>query len=205
MKINKSILFKIIIVILDIIALTMFIIATYRWFNKKMNTDNSEALQEQQKFTFKKFNYNIHPGIQYNNLNDYKFMLSNDKYDATIMPYVANTDDDLIPLSSYANEYSDYLRDHGLDVQNTDIYTINDKTIYTFSIADATNSILCYYQTFSPFYYEIGLVNKNNTFDIESLNEIIDALQDVYYDQESKELFDYYTSEEVFHQFDIDE
>ena len=162
-------------------------------------------VNQQQIFTFKKFNYNIHDGIEYTNIDEDRFMLSTNNYDAIIMPYVADTDLDDVPLNSYISQYEEYLRNNNIDVIDTNTIEIDDKIIYTYDVSDKVNSILCYYQTFQPFYYEIELMNKSNSFDKEPLNEIITVLEDVYYDQESKQKFKYYTSYGVFHKFDIDE
>lgn len=205
MKKKKNILFKIIIVIVDIIALTLFIIAAFKWFDKKINNHDNEVFDQQQIFTFKKFNYNIHDEIEYSNIDENRFMLSTDSYNAIVMPYVADTDLDDVPLNSYISQYEEYLRNNNIDVIDTSTIEIDDKIIYTYDISDKVNSILCYYQTFQPFYYEIELMNKSNSFDKEPLNEIITVLEDVYYDQESKQKFKYYTSYGVFHKFDIDE
>lgn len=197
MKTNKLIIFRIIIVIVDIIVLTLFVISCFKWFDKEKNNESHDT------YTFRKFVYNKHDGFGYSGVDYYKFMLAKNDYNAIVMPYVSDEWEDTVPLSEYTLGYAEYLQEHGLNVVRSYDVNIDDKDIYVFNIDDDNNSMLCYYQTFSPFYYEIKLVNKSGEFDLEPLYEIIDALQDVYYDDEMEELFEYYTSTEVFHQFEM--
>ena len=200
MKLNKITLIKILIVLVDIVFLTWFIVICFNWFNHKNNDiDVAEGMKT---IIFKKFTYTVPNEIEYNVIDEDTFMFKTDDYEVTVMPFVADTDEDDIPLDVYVAGYDKYITAHGLNISLHNKTEIAGHTVYTYNNSVFKNSVICFYQPFSPFYYKLELFNSNDGYDIDALVQIIDILETADYDDESTELFEYYQSYEVFHDYD---
>ena len=201
MKLNKKTTFRIIIVIVDIIVLTLFIIMCFKWFKNRMN---NEDIDDTKDVVFKKFTYHLPNYMEYSVVDSDRFILKTDDYEVVAMPYVAEEYDTAESLRNYNVDYGEYLLDHELNVSELNIIDVNDTPVYTYNKVSSVNSILCYYESFTPFYYELELFNSSGDYGTEPLVQIVDILNSADYDYNSTELYEYYTSSEVFHKFDID-
>ena len=203
MEIDKKTVIRTLIVLVDIVVLIWFIVMCFQWFDRKMNTGEVEGHADNTvSQTYRKFTYDVPEDIDFSIVSEYRFMLKSDSYEALVMPFVADTDEDDTPIETYVNDFETYLHNYGINVSPLITIEVNDHTVYTYNKSMDRNSVLCYYHTFSPFYYEIELFNNNEEYDTDALEEIINILETAYYDSENSEKFEYWTSYEVFHYID---
>lgn len=195
---KKRINYKLLLIIIDIVAIIGLVLLYFQWINNN-NIKNDET--EVKEVTFKKFTYTLPIDIEYTVIDYDTFMLKNNQYEAIVKIFVA----DDVALSDYLDDYYNYLLDHGVNVTYYNSIDINNTSVYTYDKYDDRNSVLCYFETFSPFIYELELYNSDNTFNVDSLKPILEILSNASYDYDTYKPFEYYESHEIFNYADIEE
>ncbi len=171
-KNNKSKLFKILLIALDVIAIAGLLVITRNWIlNKQQKTvpeDNIETVQ------YKGFTLVVPDYLEYTDVADYTFTLNSDTYTA-VVEFIVNQDDYIFKNTD------DYLTDLKSIEYNLDTYTkevINGKDVLVFRSNDE-----------SIDYYTLYCFNLNDDFAVnielytsesgESKKEIISSLMGI--------------------------
>ena len=186
-KKNKS-LFKIIMLIIDIIAIVILAFLFVKWNSN--NNDNSDTDYNEVKY--KKFTLQIPNQIEYRDANDKNFKLKGNDYEAIVEIFI----DEANYMFEKKDKYYQALKS-SFDVDNPYEEIINDipVLIYNKRIDDNSNSLLCYFRINSPFSVEIELINNDGSLKKNALNELVNIMRNSTYDYDSTEKFEYYSSE----------
>ena len=194
---KKNSIFKIILIIVDILVLIGFIIISVMWINNnktKNNNQNSTIINDNeysQTATYKKFLYHIPKGVNFKKIDDKMFELSSDNYRAVIVLFIDSNNYIFEKKEKY---YEESLK---LSYNVTKPYeiSINDTSVLIYNKNEEKNSLLCYFKSPSPFTIEMELFNKDNSFKTDYIESIIDILFDGEYDYYSEEKYSYYTTD----------
>ena len=185
----KKGIFKYVMLIIDIIAITLIIVEYLKWNNNEQNKDNN-LNQQIEKIKYRKFTFEIPNDITYANdlTDDKKFKLTSNNYKAIIEIYF-DPDDYII---NYPDIYYNRLINDNYKVDKPYKINIGNTEITIFNKHDEKNSLLCYFKNFTPFGIEIELYNKDNTFATTYLESIIKILLNAKYDIEDETLYTYH-------------
>ncbi len=193
---TKPSIFKILLIVIDIIVLIGFIIIVILWFRDKKNENNNQNNQidnsiVSSNFKYKKFTFKMPDNIKYNVIDDKRFELSSDNYRAVVEIFIDENNYMLLKSDAYYKALIDY----GYNVDKPYETKINNIPVLIYNKHDENNSLYCHFQTREPFSIEIELFNKDNTFKIDYLESIMTILLDNEYDYDSEEKFAYYSTE----------
>lgn len=185
---NHKTLFKIIMLIIDIIAIIILALLFIKWNSSKNDSDTN--LKE---INYKKFTFQIPQEMSYSEVDNKKFKLVTSNYEAIIEIFV----DEANYMFEKRDKYYHLLLDDGYNVDNSYEETINGipVLIYNKHIDDNSNSILCYFRINSPFSAEIELINNDGSLKKDALNELVNIIYNNSYDYQSTEKFEYYSTE----------
>ena len=185
---NKKTLFKIIMLVIDIIAIVILALLFVKW-NSNRNNSN-ENLKE---VKYKKFTFQIPQEISFSEVDDKKIKMTNDDYEAIIEIFL----DEANYLFDKRDKYYQSLLDLGYNVDNSYEDVINNipVLIYNKHLDDGNNSILCYFKINSPFSVEIELKNSDGSLKKDALNELVNIMSKSSYNYESTEKYVYYDTE----------
>ena len=185
---------KIILIIIDIIAICGVIYIYYTWQNKQKLNDNNPDIEEKNNnnediiyndVTFKKFIYSLPSNIKYSELNEYEFKLENDEFDATI-EILIHDDTNML---NYPELYYDVLKEDGIKVSEPikEKKGLIDIVKYNKTNDDGKNTVLYYFKYDDNFDYELELYDTG-----DNLGNIMNILLSAKYDNESKEKYNYH-------------
>ena len=190
-KTNKS-LFKIIIVIIDIIAIIGLIILLIKWnsnhSNNIDNTNNNVALKE---IKYKKFTFKVPNDISYNEIDNKKFKLTSNNYEAIIEIFI----DKANYIFDKSDKYYQLLLNLGYNIEKPYEDTIDDIPVLIFNkhIDDTNNSLLCYFLYSDLYLIEIELYNTDNTFRLDFLDSLVDIMMNSKLNEDKNKNYTYST------------
>ena len=178
---------KIIIIIIDAIALFLIGYSYAIWLNKGSINDSDV-------YSFRNFNYTIPKNLEYSMINDNSFILENKKYYAIVEAFI----DENNTIFKYPNLYYEGIVNNDYKIDKPERINVNGKEVMTFNKHDKeNNSIICYFSTTYPFAYEVEFINKDNSFNTDNLGYIMDILLAAEYDNNSKREYEYFDSNNI--------
>ncbi len=181
-KNNKA--FKIILILIDIIAVITLVIVTEKWIDHRNNgvpMDNSQVVK------IRRFTLQIPDYIKYEEIEEPKFSFDSDKYYATI-EIISNENNFVF---ADAGEFYQMLLEDGFNVNEYEEYELDDNKVLIFNDYNGDEDTkLCYFKLLDPYAVEIILVNKDGEYK-DNLEEIYSILLSAEYDYESKEPYGY--------------
>ncbi len=179
---KNRIIYKIVLIIIDIIAVVGLIFLYNIWKENKRILDDEVV-------KYKKFHITIPNNIYYEVIDDYKFRLKDDKYEAIVEIFI----DDETNMINYPDIFYNDLLKNNMKVEKQKIYKVDNQNIITYKLHDNVDSILCYMKSnIEGFAYEVNLYYNNGEFNESIFRNIKDILMNVTYDYQSEEVFDYY-------------
>ncbi len=181
---------KVLIICIDIIAVIGLIYTFCVWIkNNKNNIDNTKEETTTKTVIYKKFTFYIPSEVEYSPIDEYKFKLKGEDYEAVIEIFLDNETN----MLNYPEIFYNDLIKAGKNVDNYEIITVNEQNVVTYKLHEDNNSTLCYVKGIPEgFAYEINLYNNNNTFDTSRLKEIIDILYNCTYNHQTEKTYNYY-------------
>ena len=198
-KNNK--LFKILIIVLDIVTILVLSYTYINWKNNKTNktnnvdetidnnnsNSNSNSSETTNKVRYKKFDFEFPSNVKYSEIDDKEFLLETDTYHAVIEIFI----DEQGELFNDPTPYYQTLLKLEWNVDTPEKTKIANEDVILIKNHHEYNSVLCYLKAFDDFYYEINLFNEDNSFSTDRLPEIIDMLKTAMYDYNSQEKYTY--------------
>lgn len=185
---RKISIFKLLLIITDIIVLIGFIITFVVW-----NKNHMEEKNNYQKFEYKNFTFNIPNDIKYSVIDEKKFKLESDNYEAIIETYLDKNQD----MFKYRDKYYQILLNNGLNVDKSNEIVIGETPVLVYQKYDTRNSVLCYFNDSSPFAHEVEIFNNDNSFSTDYLESIMYILMSADYDYDSDEKYVYYDAKYI--------
>lgn len=180
---NKNIKF---IIIIDIIVIVLFGYSYSMWIN-----NNKEPIIQYNEYSFRNFNYKIPKTVSYQELDDKKFELKDKEWNAIIEVFIDENNN----IFKYPDIYYDSIINNGYKVDDPIKIRINDKEVIIYKKYDKNNnSLLCYFNTESPFAFEVELINKDNSFNTDNLEYIMNILLNAKYDNSSGQKYEYFSA-----------
>lgn len=185
---NNKMPFKIIMLIIDIIAIIILVISFIKWNSNK--NDSNTNLEE---IKYKKFTFQIPQEMSYSEVDNKKFKLVSSDYEAIIEIFI----DEANYMFEKRDKYYQLLLSLEYNVDKPYEDTINGipVLIYNKHIDDNSNSVLCYFKINSPFSVEIELINNDGSLKKDALNKLVNIIYNNSYDFESTEKYEYYSTE----------
>ncbi len=141
-------------------------------------------LDSSETFRIKKFTFYVPKKYEYKQISNDQFEIKSEDTDAVVEIYVDTIGD----VHSQDLIYTVLLKENGIDVYEAQKEKINNTDVLCFKKMDV-KELLCYYDAFDDFAYEVTI--KNNT-DIKKMEEIMKLLEKVKYDYKSDIKFSYY-------------
>ena len=174
-----NVLIKTLLIILDIVAIMVLIMATLKWINSKNITNSST--DNHQTVKYKKFILNIPKNVKYQEIDNYKFSLENDNYRAIIEIY---SNENNFAFSD-TDKFRDTLIEDGYKIVDYTAETISKMQVIVFdNYNDQENASLCYFRIVDPFAVQVELINKNS--EANNIQEIVDILLGAGYETNNK-------------------
>lgn len=185
---NKNTIYKVLIIIIDIIFLICFIFTAIKWVN-----NHKEKVQPivNKNVTYKKFTFELPNDISYRELDNKFFELKSDTFQAIVEIFL----DPKHFMFAKRDNYYQVLLNAGVQVEKPYEITITDKKVLIYHKHDNKNSLLCYFQIQEGFAVEIELFNDDNSFDTKNLTKLVSIISNNKYDYESLEKYVYYTTD----------
>ena len=173
-----KVLIKLFLILLDIIAITILIMATIKWIN---NNVHDEDIANHQTVKYKKFILSIPNDTKYVEIDDYKFSLENDDYEATIEIY---SNENNFAFSDI-DKFQTTLFEDGYEIGNYTVETISNVQVIKFdNYNNDINANLCYFKIIEPFAVQVELINKNSQ--LNNIKTIMDILLNAEYESNDK-------------------
>ena len=119
-------------------------------------------------FKFKKFIFEVPDNMAFTKETEDTFKIAGEGYDAIVDIFYTELED----IHSQDTVYATLLKETGINVGPAIKRTINDTDVLCFKKEDE-EELLCYFETFSPFVYEVTL-QKNVS--IDNLTQVVEVL-----------------------------
>ena len=163
---SKKKIITLIIIIIDILALALFISLNSFIKQKDLNTDNIENI-----YIFRNNKYIVPEGLKYSDYSENQFKIEANDWYALVKIYY----DSDKKIYNNKLQFIDKIKKIEKNVIKDYTISINNMDIISFNLADP-NSILCYLSFNDTFDYEIRIFNKDNSYQNKMLNDIIPSL-----------------------------
>lgn len=176
---KNSKIFKVLIIVVDIIAVLALCMITYKWIKNHSN----QVTEGPKEHTFKKITFTVPGGVQYKVLDEYGFELRTDNYIATTEPilnsnnFIFGDNDGLRTL----------LEKTGYTFDSYTVETIANKDVLIFNNVDGNENMhLCYFASVDDFVIQVFLetLTENQSY-VDNLTEIIEIMNTATFDYES--------------------
>ena len=197
MERKNSKIFKIILVIIDILAVLMMFFVYKRWANNKMN---EQIIDEptNKVIVFNSFTFLLPEDIAYYVTNEKSFIFTGELFQAN-MEVLIDEDDNI--EKKYDTLFYDQLKNNGFDVSAPSITVIDDVNVigYNYTYEDGVNAVFCYFK-FAPSYWaEAILFNEDNSFDVNTLEPVVNILKNAVHDEnfDDKDLYYHYVIDDA--------
>ena len=135
-------------------------------------------------FKFKKFTFEVPENMKFDKMSYDEFKITYDGLEAVVDIYYDEEGD----VHSQEAVRTALLTENGINVSSSSKERIKDTDILCFNKKDTTE-LLCYFDTFSPFAYEVTLKNSTNVVDLEP---IVEVLLNGEYNYESDKEYEYW-------------
>lgn len=168
MKSKKTLIIKITIVIIDIIALLVIGLKYYSYLDKNNNNDENTNIT----YNYKIFEYSVPSNLLFNKIDDKKFQIKSNDWTANIEIYI----DEYKSMYYYSDVIYSILSADDSTIMAPEEIMIKDSKIIIYNKPSA-QSVLCYVSsTIWPYAYEIELFNNDKSYSTTALNTIVDII-----------------------------
>ncbi len=186
-KNNNRKLFKIMLIVIDIIVIAGLLIITCKWISDNV---------KKQEIAFKNFTFYIPNSIDYKEDYDFAFILETDDYLANVIVY-SDKDNSIF---TETDKYQYWLLAQGIMVDQYKKEKILDKDALIFTnYRGDSNSLLCYFRTEDIYLVEVRITAKSDKFNAnEVLSQIVDIFDSAKYNASGKYSY-------LIHNFTVDD
>ena len=181
---------KILVIVVDIVAIVCLISVTRTWILAKKNNSvdiNDKPVKETSKNAYKSFTFNIPNDMEYQELSEYTFKFGDSKYDAVIELIVDADNYIYTDLDGFMTD----LKDIGYPVKSYQKETINNIAVMVFE-TEGESKLYCF-NVISSFSAIVGFHPKADDYDEENaIKEVMAIMYDSEYDEETKSQYRYH-------------
>ena len=185
---NKRKMFKIIMIILDVLAIVMLLFVTKKWIDNNKNKNENEELKDYRTVKYKKFTLNIPNSVQYEGIDEYTFRLANENYNAVVE--IINNENNFV-FDNYDRFYNTLLEDGYIINKYYSENIIETPVLIIDNYNNMNDTKLYFFKILNPFAVKIILTNENNISE-NDLATIINILTNASYDYDSDKLYNYH-------------
>ena len=182
---KKSNYFKWIILIADVIAIALLIVAYNKWHSTKtVDKDTNEVVEKEYRdVRFKNFIFKISDEVEYTTVDEHNFKLKSDYYEADIEPFLHNDTN----MLKYPELYYNEMTGMGTKLTEPENYKVGLIDLIKYVKMGEEKETTLYYVNYNEnFDFEIELFNGE-----EKLGEILNVIINAKYDYDSNEIYDY--------------
>ena len=183
MKSNKYI--KWIILLIDVIAIALIWIAYNTWENKREKQIDKDNVEETkiEEVRFKNFIFKIPENTEYLPIEEHKFKLKNDYYEAIVEPFLHNDTN----MLKYPELYYDELTGNGVNLSKPEKIKEGIVDLVKYTKSTNENETTLYYFSYNEnFDYEVEMLTGD-----EKLGSVMNILINAEYDYTSNKKYDY--------------
>ena len=177
MKSNKYI--KWIILLIDVIAIALIWIAYNTWENKREKQIDKDNVEETkiEEVRFKNFIFKIPENTEYLPIEEHKFKLKNDYYEAIVEPFLHNDTN----MLKYPELYYDELTGNGVNLSKPEKIKEGIVDLVKYTKSTNENETTLYYFSYNEnFDYEVEMLTGD-----EKLGSVMNILINAEYDYTS--------------------
>ena len=186
MENKKRNIFKIGIVIVDVIAVLLIIYSYIKYVNNRNNTYENNNTDNYTTYAYKVFKYNIPNNISFKELDDKKFRLDLDNAYLIVELYI----DKDKQMYEHSDIYHKLLLENNIIVDDPKVINVNDYKVIVFNKTNES-SVLCYFATENAFAYEVEIFNNDNSYSTDALSKVIDFLENATYEYDREIEYDF--------------
>lgn len=183
---KNSKLMKVILLIIDAIAIIAMVFVYKQWAANNKNGDINNNTEDTNIVWHDNFSFSLPSDIEYTDLKEDGFVLENDDFVANVEVFI----DENNYFLNNPEYYYQIMHDNGYMVDEPYILSDDFGSIIVFNYP-SNNTLVSYFEFAKPYWVEVVIKNNDNSLDTMYLEKVYDILNKTTYDGSKSSEYQY--------------